>query len=238
MFIRDSIDLYHKQAVDTGARIVHACGFDSIPSDLSVYALYRRAVAGRSRRIGRHRLRGAQDGRWTLRRHRRVDDGRRARHVRRCGSSRRLLEDPYTLTPDRGAEPELGPQPDLPWRRGRQIAPELDGIWTAGFMMAAHQHPNCQAQQRITGLGIRQTVPVLRVSEPRIFGRGAGRVGDGDRRKCRGHRTGQPLLRQAAGEPRRTRRPEAGHRPERTRPRERALHRRDIHHHHDRAPAT
>ena len=41
MFIRESIDLYHKQAVDTGARIVHACGFDSIPSDLSVYSLYR-----------------------------------------------------------------------------------------------------------------------------------------------------------------------------------------------------
>ena len=43
-FVRDSIDLYHKQAQDTGARIVHACGFDSIPSDLSVYALYRRAL--------------------------------------------------------------------------------------------------------------------------------------------------------------------------------------------------
>ena len=42
-FVRDSIDLYHKQAEDTGARIVHACGFDSIPSDLTVYALYRRA---------------------------------------------------------------------------------------------------------------------------------------------------------------------------------------------------
>lgn len=32
MFVRNSIDQYHKQAVDTGARIVHACGFDSIPS--------------------------------------------------------------------------------------------------------------------------------------------------------------------------------------------------------------
>ena len=42
MFIRESIDLHHKQAVDTGARIVHSCGFDSIPSDLTVYALYRR----------------------------------------------------------------------------------------------------------------------------------------------------------------------------------------------------
>ena len=43
MFIRESIDLHHKQAIDSGARIVHSCGFDSIPSDLTVYALYRRA---------------------------------------------------------------------------------------------------------------------------------------------------------------------------------------------------
>ena len=42
MFVRQSIDDYHKQAVDTGARIVHACGFDSIPSDMSVYALFHR----------------------------------------------------------------------------------------------------------------------------------------------------------------------------------------------------
>src|SRR3954463_629270 len=44
MFVRESIDHYHKQAVDTGARIVHACGFDSVPSDLSVFALYRRVT--------------------------------------------------------------------------------------------------------------------------------------------------------------------------------------------------
>src|SRR5271166_1198820 len=44
MFVRASIDLYHKQAVDTGARIVFSCGFDSIPSDLNVYQLYRRAT--------------------------------------------------------------------------------------------------------------------------------------------------------------------------------------------------
>src|SRR3954453_16201586 len=43
MFIRESIDAYHEQAVDTGARIVHSCGFDSIPSDLTVYALFDRA---------------------------------------------------------------------------------------------------------------------------------------------------------------------------------------------------
>jgi short subunit dehydrogenase-like uncharacterized protein len=49
---------------------------------------------------------------------------------------RRQFNDPYTLSPDRGAEPELGAQPDLRRRRGRQIAPELTGLWTAGFLMA------------------------------------------------------------------------------------------------------
>ena len=36
------------------------------------------------------------------------------------------------------AEPELGPQPDLPWRRGREIAPELAGVWAGGFVMAPY----------------------------------------------------------------------------------------------------
>ena len=71
-------------------------------------------------------------------------------------NTRRILEDPYTLTQDRAAEPELGAQPDLPWRRGRDIAPELAGIWTTGFVMAMLQHPNRAAQQRITRLRLRQ----------------------------------------------------------------------------------
>jgi short subunit dehydrogenase-like uncharacterized protein len=136
MFIRESIDLHHKQAADTGARIVHACGFDSVPSDMSVYALYRAA---------------REDGAGEL-----VDTDFVVRSfsgglsggtiasmmdVLHAASSdpdlRRQLDDPYTLSTDRAAEPELGPQPDLPWRRGRQIAPELTGLWTAGFMMAS-----------------------------------------------------------------------------------------------------
>jgi short subunit dehydrogenase-like uncharacterized protein len=52
MFIRESIDLYHKQAMDTGARIVHSCGFDSIPSDLSVFALHRRVTEDQAGELG------------------------------------------------------------------------------------------------------------------------------------------------------------------------------------------
>jgi short subunit dehydrogenase-like uncharacterized protein len=137
MFVRQSIDDYHKQAVDTGARIVHACGFDSIPSDMSVYALFRRAREdGEGELLDTNFvLRGFAGG---------VSGGTIASmtEVMRAASTnpdtRKLLEDPYTLAQDRGAEPELGPQPDLPWRRGREIAPELVGVWAAGFVMAAY----------------------------------------------------------------------------------------------------
>jgi trans enoyl reductase len=134
-FMRESIDLYHKQAADTGARIVHACGFDSIPSDLTVYALYRAAQRDGAGELGDthfvvRSLRGGFSG---------GTYASLAEVVRAASSSsdaRRQLADPYTLSTDRGAEPELGRQPDLPWRRGRDIAPELSGVWTAGFLMA------------------------------------------------------------------------------------------------------
>jgi len=44
-FVRRSIDTHHERAVANGTRIVHSCGFDSIPSDLTVYALHQRAAA-------------------------------------------------------------------------------------------------------------------------------------------------------------------------------------------------
>ena len=134
MFVRQSIDDYHKQAVDTGARIVHACGFDSIPSDMSVFALYRQAQRDGTGELGDTDfvLRGLSGG---------ISGGTAASMIEVFGASsndpntRRMLEDPYTLTQDRAVEPELGPQPDLPWRRGSNIAPELAGIWTTGFAM-------------------------------------------------------------------------------------------------------
>lgn len=38
-FIRRMIDRYHEKAVSTGARIVNSCGFDSVPSDMGMFAL-------------------------------------------------------------------------------------------------------------------------------------------------------------------------------------------------------
>ncbi|GFG67629.1 enoyl reductase [Mycobacterium kubicae] len=134
-FVRDSIDQFHKQAADTGARIVHSCGFDSVPSDLSVYALYqaaRRDGTGEltdTNFVVRSMAGGLSGG--TLASLLEVLDT-----ASRDPEARRQLADPYTLSTDRAAEPDLGAQPDLPWRRGGQLAPELTGVWTAGFGMA------------------------------------------------------------------------------------------------------
>ncbi|SPM31651.1 saccharopine dehydrogenase family protein [Mycobacterium terramassiliense] len=136
-FVRESIDLHHKQAADTGARIVHSCGFDSVPSDLSVYALHRAAQRDGAGELGdTHMVVRSMSGG--------LSGGTIASGVEimdtasRDPEARRQLLDPYTLSTDRGAEPDLGRQPDLPWRRGRQIAPELSGVWTAGFLMAPY----------------------------------------------------------------------------------------------------
>jgi short subunit dehydrogenase-like uncharacterized protein len=40
-WMREMIEAHHDQAVASGARIVHTCGFDSIPSDLGVLFLQR-----------------------------------------------------------------------------------------------------------------------------------------------------------------------------------------------------
>lgn len=42
-WIRRMIDQHHERAQETGARIVHCCGFDSIPSDMGTYFIQSKA---------------------------------------------------------------------------------------------------------------------------------------------------------------------------------------------------
>lgn len=135
-FVRNSIDLCHKLAVENGARIVHSCGFDSIPSDLTVYSLYRRAKADEAGELcdTAFVLRGYSGG---------FSSGSVATMVELLRISgdpemRRMLDDPYSLSPERNAEPELGRQPDVQLRSGAEIAPELAGLWTGGYLMAPY----------------------------------------------------------------------------------------------------
>jgi len=138
-FVRRSIDAFHEQSVQSGARIVHSCGFDSVPSDLTVYALHRRVLADgageladttfvlRAANYAMGFSRGTVDTMFELMRAGWGDP-----------ETRRLLDDPYSLSPDRVAEPDLGPQPDVSLHRGEELAPELAGLWTSGYLMALY----------------------------------------------------------------------------------------------------
>jgi short subunit dehydrogenase-like uncharacterized protein len=136
-FVRQSIDRHHDEAADNGARVVHSCGFDSIPSDLNVYALHRRILDDNAGEMAETTfvLRAYSGG---------FSGGTVATMVELMQIGwgdpkiRRMLDDPYSLSPDRSAEPELGPQPDLPVRRGIDIAPELEGLWMCGYLMALY----------------------------------------------------------------------------------------------------
>jgi short subunit dehydrogenase-like uncharacterized protein len=132
LFERDSIDRYHKVAAGTGARIVHACGFDSIPSDLGVHLLYEtvRADSGgdlEDTTLVVTRLRGGFSGGTLASITEQMDE------VRADPQLRRTAADPYALSPDRSAEPDLGRQRDLM----RVQRDDSLGMWTGPFLMAS-----------------------------------------------------------------------------------------------------
>jgi short subunit dehydrogenase-like uncharacterized protein len=129
-FVRAVADRHHAEAAAAGTRIVHACGFDSVPSDLGVLALAERAEADDAGSLGHTRLvvrslkggfsGGTIDSARTL-----VDEVKSDRRVAR------LLADPYALSPDRSAEPDPGDERD-------SVAVARDaalGVWTAPFVM-------------------------------------------------------------------------------------------------------
>ena len=133
LFALDSINKYHEQAVGSGARIVHACGFDSVPSDLSVYLLHRQAEQDAAGELQDTTLvvRAAVGG---------ISGGTAASGLeiidaaRKDVEARRAALDPYTLSPDRAKEPELGSQSDLAVVRPSEIDPSVRG-WKAPFFM-------------------------------------------------------------------------------------------------------
>ncbi len=133
-FVRRSIDAADATAVATGARIVHACGFDSVPSDLGVLLLHRAATAdGADDGTGLTETaltlvaaRGGLSGGTTASLLGQLESARVDPEVRA------LLRDPYSLSPDRAAEPDLGPEPD---DAGVRFA-ATPGGWVGPYVMA------------------------------------------------------------------------------------------------------
>jgi short subunit dehydrogenase-like uncharacterized protein len=132
LFMRWAIDAAHGAAQTTGARIVHTCGFDSIPSDIGTLLLHEAAQAGGHGELGEtsfvvKAMRGGASGGT-------IDSLRTAVDtVKKDPPSRRVLADPYALSPDRAAEPDLGSERDSlkPLRDDRL------GGWLAPFVMGS-----------------------------------------------------------------------------------------------------
>jgi short subunit dehydrogenase-like uncharacterized protein len=141
LFVRWSLDELDARARETGAAIVHACGFDSIPSDLGVLATARRAAADGEGTLAEttllvRSLKGGFSGGT-------VDSARQqAITARADGSARRVLGDPYALSPRRAEEPSSGRRPatGVLDRLRRLVSVDRDpstGHWTGPFVMAA-----------------------------------------------------------------------------------------------------
>ena len=161
-FVRESIDLYHKQAVDTGARIVHSCGFDSIPSDLTVFALYRRAQQDDAGELGRHQLGGAHDVRAACRAARSRRWSKSDRAVLQRPDARRNDERP--LHADRrtaARNPNSARSPTCAWRRGaRDRARAARPSGPAAFVMALANTRIVRRSNALLDYGLRSPVRV------------------------------------------------------------------------------
>jgi short subunit dehydrogenase-like uncharacterized protein len=136
LFARQSIDDNHELARSTGARIVHSCGFDSIPSDLGVHVLDQQVKADGAGELTDTTLvvtsmRGGMSGGTIDSMRHQLDTIKQDRKLRRLAAS------PYSLSPDRAAEPDLGRQDDVALLRGEEINPRLRGT-LAPFVMASY----------------------------------------------------------------------------------------------------
>jgi short subunit dehydrogenase-like uncharacterized protein len=129
-FVREAIDRFDALARTTGARIVHVCGYDSIPSDLAVLLLHQAAEAVGAGGLTEVQLVARAKGGFsggTIESMRGQLDGMRADPALRS-----LAGDPYSLSPERTAEPSTRQPSDLGW-----VGRSEDGRWTAPFIMAS-----------------------------------------------------------------------------------------------------
>ena len=128
-WMRRMIDAHEETARASGARIVHACGFDSIPSDLGALFL-QRAMHQRERRhcteikLRVRKMKGAFSGGTVASLLNALDE------ARSDPAARRALGHPYALNPE---GEQTGPD------GSDQHRPEYDPdfvSWTAPFVMA------------------------------------------------------------------------------------------------------
>ncbi len=157
-FVARSIAQNHAVAGETGARLVHSCGFDSIPSDLGV-GLSHAAVGGVpiiSSLLRVRSLRGGVSGGT-------IDSLRQQMiEAKTDAGVRRLLGNPYALTP--GVPVRLPGRPDSGWGKDR-----ASDAWQAPFVMGSY---NQQIVQRSNYLSTWSYGRLMKYREVVATGRG------------------------------------------------------------------
>ena len=160
LFMRASIEANDEAARASGARLVHACGFDSVPSDLGVLLLARTAAT--------HGLGELTDTRFVL-------TGVRGGASGGTVDSLRLLVDRMRVRPGRPrgrrrpvrAEPRPGPRagpdrrrPGRPARPVRRAVGPGEPALARALRHGAGEHPGGPAQQRADRVVVRPPLPL------------------------------------------------------------------------------
>lgn len=161
-FIRQTIDRHHAAAQETGARIVHSCGFDSIPSDLGTLMMQeamreRHGIPCDAVKLFAGESRGGVGGGTVASLLNLLEKARKDRSIRR------LLADPYALNPEGERE-----GPDGPGQKGTRFDEDL-GMWTGPFVMAS---VNTRVVRRSNALLGYRYGRAFRYAEAMSFGRG------------------------------------------------------------------
>lgn len=143
-WMRRMIDRHHVSAQASGARIVHSCGFDSIPSDFGVWFLQREVLRLHGACCNEIRLRvkvmkgGASGGT--------IASMTAAMYEARADRSvARVLVDPYGLNPEgERSGPDERDQANVRYDK-------VAGSWTAPFVMAGINTKIVRRTNALTG---------------------------------------------------------------------------------------
>jgi short subunit dehydrogenase-like uncharacterized protein len=136
LFMHRTAEKLHDVAIASGARIVHACGFDSIPSDLGVLLLHELAHQSGDDSLTDTTFAvtsmrgGLSGGTFASMKHQLAE-------LAADPAAGRIVADPYALSPARELEPDRAKPGWPPERDLRGLARDRDlDAWLAPFVMA------------------------------------------------------------------------------------------------------
>jgi short subunit dehydrogenase-like uncharacterized protein len=143
-WMRRVIDTHQAAAEASGARIVHSCGFDSIPSDLGVQFLQEHAIETtgqpcRQVELLVRAMSGGGSGGTIASALNGLKESSENREVAR------IMVEPYSLNPEGERE-----GPDGRDQRGVRYS-DLAGTWTAPFVMAVINNRNVRRSNALLG---------------------------------------------------------------------------------------